>query len=192
VGFECSKWASSAASVLNAMLILACLLPLSVHGTQQPNHQRFLDLCDEHGILVWNEALAWGNSPQQLLDPLFIAAQLATVSAMVDSASNNPSVGTEYPPRNPATTAWTMAICYPPTPLLSAIPLHHCYLLSPYTIAICYPTTPLLSAILLHHCYLLSRHTACRTRHTSYTITALRTHPLVKSPPYSSRLSMPI
>jgi beta-glucuronidase len=41
-----------------------------VRGCHYTQDQRFLDLCDEEGILVWNEALAWGNSPSQLLDPV--------------------------------------------------------------------------------------------------------------------------
>ena len=57
-----------------------------------PQDQRFLDLCDERGILVWNEALAWGNYANKLTDPRFMAAELGTAHAMLSSAANHPSV----------------------------------------------------------------------------------------------------
>merc|ERR1712211_117467 len=44
------------------------------------------------GVLVWNEALAWGNSPKMLSDQRFMAAQFETVHAMLDSSFNHPSV----------------------------------------------------------------------------------------------------
>jgi len=63
-----------------------------IRGCHYPQDQRFLDLCDESGMLVWHEALAWGNYADQLTDPLFMAAEVGTANAMVDSSINNPSV----------------------------------------------------------------------------------------------------
>ena len=54
--------------------------------------ERWLDYCDEQGILIWNEALAWGNYAKQLTDPTFMAAELATANAMLDTSFNHPSV----------------------------------------------------------------------------------------------------
>ena len=63
-----------------------------VRGCHYPQDERFLDMCDEQGIMIWNEALAWGNYWQQLTDPAFMKAELATANAMVDAAVNHPSV----------------------------------------------------------------------------------------------------
>ena len=51
-----------------------------------------LDLCDERGVLVWEEALAWGNWAATLLDPSFMAAELTTAHAMVSEGYNHPSI----------------------------------------------------------------------------------------------------
>ena len=41
---------------------------------------------------MWDEALAWGNRADVLIDPTFMAAELGTASAMLDGAINHPSV----------------------------------------------------------------------------------------------------
>ena len=43
------------------MALLARLGVNYVRGAHYPQDARLLDLCDERGILVWEEALAWGN-----------------------------------------------------------------------------------------------------------------------------------
>ncbi len=57
-----------------------------------PQAQRFLDLCDEAGVLVWEESLGWGNTAKQLGDPAFIAAQIEQTRLMVENSFNHPSV----------------------------------------------------------------------------------------------------
>ena len=53
-------------------LVMHCLVAhvLVIHYLQDP---RFLDRCDERGVLVWEEALAWGNRMNQLINPTFMA-----------------------------------------------------------------------------------------------------------------------
>jgi beta-glucuronidase len=63
-----------------------------IRGSHYPQDSRLLDLCDERGILVWDEALAWGNREPTLIDPAFLAAELGSVDAMVDGSINHPSV----------------------------------------------------------------------------------------------------
>lgn len=63
-----------------------------VRGAHYPQDGRFLDLCDERGVLVWNEALAWGNWAPTLTDPTFMAAELGTAAAMLASSANHPSI----------------------------------------------------------------------------------------------------
>ena len=67
-------------------------------GCHYQQSQRFLDLCDETGVLVWEESLGWGNgshadiAANELSDPGFIAAQLKETKEMVRASFNHPSV----------------------------------------------------------------------------------------------------
>ncbi len=69
-------------------------------GAHYPQAQRFLDLCDEMGVLVWEESLGWGNGQRytqsgkqnDLVDPGFVAKQLEQTKLMVRNSFNHPSV----------------------------------------------------------------------------------------------------
>jgi len=67
-------------------------------GCHYQQSQRFLDYCDEMGVLVWEESLGWGNgshSPMakgELTDQGFISAQLHETRQMVRASFNHPSV----------------------------------------------------------------------------------------------------
>lgn len=69
-------------------------------GAHYPQSQRFLDLCDENGVLVWEESLGWGNGPRwvdgvkmnELTDAGFADAQLRQTRLMVRNSFNHPSV----------------------------------------------------------------------------------------------------
>ncbi len=63
-----------------------------VRGSHYPQDQRFLDLCDELGLVVWEEGLGWGQRERQLTDPHFRSAHLAMLGEMVDASINHPSV----------------------------------------------------------------------------------------------------
>ncbi|MCH7230875.1 hypothetical protein L0U85_08430 [Glycomyces sp. L485] len=63
-----------------------------VRGSHYPQDPLFLDLCDEAGICVWSESIAWQYPAELLTDPEFVAAQLDHVDEMVASAFNHPSV----------------------------------------------------------------------------------------------------
>ena len=63
-----------------------------IRGSHYPQDARFLDLCDERGLLVWEEALAWGNWAPTLTDPVFMAAELGTAHRMLDEGMNHPSI----------------------------------------------------------------------------------------------------
>lgn len=59
----------------------------------------FLDLCDEMGILVWEESLGWGNGQDytearfnELTDKDFFNQQITQTRAMVRESFNHPSV----------------------------------------------------------------------------------------------------
>ena len=57
-----------------------------------PQDQRFLDLCDQFGFLVWEESLGWGNKEAQLINPEFIAKQETETVRMVHNSCNHPSI----------------------------------------------------------------------------------------------------
>lgn len=63
-----------------------------VRGSHYPQDNRFLDLCDELGLLVWNEAIGWQQKVEHLTDPHYINAQLTNIEEMVAGAYNHPSV----------------------------------------------------------------------------------------------------
>ena len=63
-----------------------------IRGAHYPQDQRFLDLCDELGFLVWEEALGWGHQDQQWSRPGFRAANLAQIEAMIHNSYNHPCI----------------------------------------------------------------------------------------------------
>lgn len=63
-----------------------------VRGSHYTQSQRFLDLCDEAGLLVWEESLGWGNRPEQLGNPAFIEKAKEQTRLMVRRSMNHPSV----------------------------------------------------------------------------------------------------
>ena len=63
-----------------------------VRGSHYPQDIRFLDLCDEAGICVWQEAIGWQHTAEHLTDEAFVRAQLTNIEEMVAASANRPSV----------------------------------------------------------------------------------------------------
>ena len=63
-----------------------------IRGSHYAQNDDFLTLCDELGVLVWEESLGWGNRKQQLADPEFRALQKEETRLMVRNSINHPSV----------------------------------------------------------------------------------------------------
>lgn len=63
-----------------------------IRGSHYPQDQRFLDLCDEMGMLVFEESLGWGQKPEHFNDPSFCEAQVAQTTSMVRKSINHPTV----------------------------------------------------------------------------------------------------
>ncbi|MEM6883958.1 MAG: glycoside hydrolase family 2 TIM barrel-domain containing protein [Verrucomicrobiota bacterium] len=63
-----------------------------IRGTHYPQDQRFLDLCDEMGMLVFEESLGWGQQIKHFKDDQFCDLAEAQTSAMVRNSFNHPSI----------------------------------------------------------------------------------------------------
>ena len=64
----------------------------AVRTCHYPNDERFLDLCDEKGILVWEEGHARGLSEAQMRHPDFRRQSLDCLEEMVENHYNHPSI----------------------------------------------------------------------------------------------------
>ena len=92
--------ATSEDLMLKDLQLLKSLGGNFVRGAHYPQTRRFLDLCDELGVLVWEESLGWGNyaaskwdpSRAELRDPEFRRLQLEQTKLMVRNSFNHPSV----------------------------------------------------------------------------------------------------
>ena len=93
--------ATSDALMLQDIQRLKALGGNFIRGAHYQQCERFLDLCDEYGVLVWEESLGWGNGqrytnktfpPNELADPEFCELQVAQTRDMVRASFNHPSV----------------------------------------------------------------------------------------------------
>jgi beta-glucuronidase len=63
-----------------------------VRGAHYPQSPSWLDRLDEAGIAMWEETLGPGVSLKNTQDPVFMAAHLAAMAAMVQTSFAHPSV----------------------------------------------------------------------------------------------------
>lgn len=63
-----------------------------VRGSHYPNDPVFLDLCDEHGILVWEELSHWQPKEADLKNPLFRQRSLDQADELVAQKQHHPSI----------------------------------------------------------------------------------------------------
>ena len=64
----------------------------SIRTSHYPNDELFLDLCDEQGILVWEENHARGLSLEQMENPYFEEQAENCIREMIDAHINHPSI----------------------------------------------------------------------------------------------------
>lgn len=64
----------------------------AVRTSHYPNDERFLDLCDERGILVWEENHARGLTLEQMQNPNFQRQCADCIDEMIENHYNHPSI----------------------------------------------------------------------------------------------------
>lgn len=63
-----------------------------IRGSHYPQKEAFLDTCDRLGVLVWEEALGWGNRTEQLTCDRFQDRQAEACHEMVRRSINHPCI----------------------------------------------------------------------------------------------------
>ena len=63
-----------------------------VRTCHYPNDERFLDMCDENGIIVWEEAHARGLNEEQMKHKNFDEQSANCISEMIENHYNHPSI----------------------------------------------------------------------------------------------------
>ena len=64
----------------------------AVRTSHYPNDERFLDLCDEKGIFVWEESHDRGGDATRITHPLFIEQSMKVMHEMMEYHYNHPSI----------------------------------------------------------------------------------------------------
>ena len=63
-----------------------------IRGAHYQQNPEFLELCDETGMLVWEESFGWGQPEADAEDPAIVDLFAEATAAMVSESINNPSV----------------------------------------------------------------------------------------------------
>lgn len=64
----------------------------AVRTCHYPNDERFLDLCDQKGMLVWEENHARGQTLEEMLNPNFQPQCEVCIDEMIENHYNHPSI----------------------------------------------------------------------------------------------------
>ena len=63
-----------------------------VRGSHYQQDQEFLDLCDEYGLMVWEEGTGWQPKDHHFTNPRFVERQALSLQSMVQASFNHPSI----------------------------------------------------------------------------------------------------
>ena len=85
-------YATSRQSMWRDLMLIKGLGANFVRTSHYTPSEEFLDLCDEAGVLVWEETLGWQNKADQMSNPEYIALSLEQARLMARKSINHPSV----------------------------------------------------------------------------------------------------
>ncbi len=74
---------------IESMIELGCN---AIRFSHYPNDELFIDLCDQYGLMVWEENHARGLSIEDMMNPNFEQQCKDCINEMVDNHSNHPSI----------------------------------------------------------------------------------------------------
>ncbi len=80
------------AQIVHDIQLLKSLGCNFVRGSHYPQDPRFLDLCDEHGLLVFEESIGWQPRVKHFENPEFVDRIVQQTREMIRSSFNHPSV----------------------------------------------------------------------------------------------------
>ena len=63
-----------------------------IRGSHYPQREKFLQLCDQLGILVWEEILGWDVKPPELFTPGFLRRQKDQARKLAAAHYNHPCI----------------------------------------------------------------------------------------------------
>ena len=63
-----------------------------VRGSHYPQDARFLDLCDEMGVMVWEESIGWQQEERHFADEEYCRLVVEQQREMIEAHANHPSI----------------------------------------------------------------------------------------------------
>lgn len=97
-GFNRHEYSGESGHTQSAQLLVTDMQLLQqmnvnfVRGSHYPQDERFIDLCDQRGIMVWCEATGWQHTEDHLHDRRFLDAQRINIEEMIEALGNHPSI----------------------------------------------------------------------------------------------------
>eukprot|EP00929_Paragymnodinium_shiwhaense_P025266 TRINITY_DN15332_c0_g1_i1.p1 TRINITY_DN15332_c0_g1~~TRINITY_DN15332_c0_g1_i1.p1 ORF type:complete len:698 (-),score=106.62 TRINITY_DN15332_c0_g1_i1:94-2187(-) len=96
IGFNRHDWGQSPVvkydELVHDMDLLLDLGANFVRGAHYAQDERWLDLCDVNGVVVWDEVLGWQNTVADFEDANFMNQMMTMADEITVSSTNHPSV----------------------------------------------------------------------------------------------------
>ncbi|MCL2571148.1 MAG: hypothetical protein FWE11_01995 [Defluviitaleaceae bacterium] len=64
----------------------------AIRGSHYPNAEAFLDFCDEHGLVFWEEVPLWQHDEAHITNPVLVNRTLDCITEMITRDRHHPSI----------------------------------------------------------------------------------------------------